>query len=151
MNARRFSMHWLLGTLALVSFCGCSDDTVIVKGTVTMDGEAVDGGELFLNPVGEGPRAFALVNPEGQFQLVATGSNRGAFPGTYHVLYRNKVKLDARKQATLKRQAAGLDTSELMIRLQSPRKSPIVIPEAGTDDLVIAISRKEGWEQSIGD
>ena len=138
--------------LALLLPCaGCDDGTVPARGKLLIDGEPADNGRLVLNPDGDGKRLYGVVTESGDFQLFVQGSKQGAIPGTYHVLFKHQLNLSEQAQQKLERQAAGLDLNELTVSYSSPRKTPIEVPEAGIEDLVIDIRRKDGWVKIVGD
>lgn len=143
---RWFVVLWVASAVA-----GCSDGTVVVQGRVSIDGEPVDNGRLILNPVGGGQKGIGGVDADSTFRLFAPGSKNGVLPGKYHVLFKHDLELTERARKKLERGAAGLDLAELSVSYSSPRDVPIEITDAGADDLIIQISRKDGWRQIVGD
>ena len=139
----------LLSTCVLV---GCDDGSVVVQGTVTVDGEPLTNGRLMFRPIdGNGQNAYGLVSSSGKFQLRSAESKNGAFPGTYRVMVIHKPEITKKQQQSLKRQAAGLALEELTVNYASPKDLELVIPAEGTESLDLTISRKKGWEKTIGD
>lgn len=137
--------------VAMVTLVGCDDGTVEVTGRVEIDGEPVTNGQLILNPVGDGAKAFGRVVEGGMFRLLSQGSSKGIPAGSYHVLFKHQVELSESAKKTIVKRAGGLPIDELSESYSSPRKSPIEIPAEGTADLLITISRKEGWSRSVSD
>jgi hypothetical protein len=70
-----------LRCLALVSLlvtAGCSDGRVVVRGDVTVDGQAIDEGSISLEPAdGQGPTTGGLIKA-GKYEL---SGNAAAIPG----------------------------------------------------------------------
>lgn len=130
---------------------GCDDGTVVVKGNVEVDGELATNGQLVLNPVGKGPRGFGHITEDGSFQLLSPGSKKGIPPGSYHVLYKHHPQLSDKARRTIEKRAAGLSIDELSVSYLSPKKEPVVVPEEGTENLQIAINRKDGWTKIVSD
>jgi hypothetical protein len=71
---------WLLGLAgaAVLSLAGCSDGKVIVRGTVTVDGQPIDEGAISLEPAdGQGPTTGGTIKG-GKYELIG---NAAATPG----------------------------------------------------------------------
>ena len=67
-----------VGYVVLLACCGCSDGKVIVRGTVTVDGQPIDEGMISLEPAdGQGPTTGGIIK-EGKYEL--TG-NAAVAPG----------------------------------------------------------------------
>jgi len=70
--------------VALVGLVGCpggDSGTAPVSGTVTLDGQPVDGASVAFSPKsGDGQAAAAMTNSEGRFEMA-----NGAAPGSYGV------------------------------------------------------------------
>lgn len=140
-----------LAVVVMVTLVGCDDGTVEVTGRIEIDGVAATNGQLILNPVGDGAKGFGGVAEDGRFRLFSQGSKKGIPAGSYHVLFKHQVELSESARKTLSKRAGGLPVDELSESYSSPRKSPVEIPAEGTDDLLIAISRKAGWNRSVSD
>ena len=55
--------------VVLLACCGCSDGKVIVRGTVTVDGQPIDEGMISLEPAdGQGPTTGGIIK-EGKYEL----------------------------------------------------------------------------------
>lgn len=68
--------------------CGGSGSlgTVPVTGSVTLDGEPVEGASVVFSPVtAEGRAAAAKTGPDGKFKLTTQATDDGAVPGSYKV------------------------------------------------------------------
>jgi hypothetical protein len=79
-----------IGLLGLSLLAGCGSDLAAVRGTVTMDGQPVIGGEQMYGTVsyyregGGGAPAVAIIDSAGKYEL-RTGGQSGIEPGTYLV------------------------------------------------------------------
>ena len=83
MNTRTVSYVCLLATIFLA---GCSD-LASVSGTVTLDGEPLEGsqqvrGTVLLHPAAGGAAAVGMVDGEGYYDM-KNGSTDGVAPGQY--------------------------------------------------------------------
>lgn len=80
----------LIGLLGLPLSLGCGSDLAAVSGTVTLDGQPVNGSEKFYGTVsfyreeGGGAPAVGIIDSAGAYQL-RTGSQNGVEPGPYMV------------------------------------------------------------------
>jgi hypothetical protein len=82
--ARRHGL--VLLALAAVG-CGGKYTPVAVEGTVTLDGQPVEGAMVsFLPENGTGRAATGMTDPDGTFQLTTFQEGDGALPGTYRVI-----------------------------------------------------------------
>lgn len=153
MIAMRRRTSWL-PTGALLLCLGCNDGSVLVKGSVSVDGEALESGRMIFSPVkGDGKQGLAAIQPDGTFQLRGGDSKTGAFPGTYRVTITQKPTLSDEQRKKISKQAAGLTVDELTVSYISPKDTPIVIPESGSDDLSIEITTKgrTAWDKIVSD
>jgi hypothetical protein len=55
-----------------------------VHGNVTLEGRALNRGDVQFHPVGDGPSAYASIGANGEYTL-GTGSETGIVPGKYKV------------------------------------------------------------------
>ncbi len=86
--AFRVRVSWLTILLIYGTLLGCGDSgprVVPVAGTVTLDGEPVDGAGVLFSPRTQGPSASATTDQEGRFRL-KTGDLDGAVVGQYGVI-----------------------------------------------------------------
>lgn len=87
-----FRSSWLcLLCLLLAAFAGCPGggtgvDTVAVTGTVTLDGQPVQGANVAFAPKSaDGKAAAGLTDASGRFELTTIEASDGALPGSYAV------------------------------------------------------------------
>jgi hypothetical protein len=79
------------GLLVLAAVCGCSRSdpnapkTVPGGGTVTLNGQPVEGASVTFSPAGAGRVAYGKTDAQGQFKLSTTNTIPGAVPGAYQV------------------------------------------------------------------
>lgn len=84
-------LNGLVGFCATVAVAltGCNGgsnvDTVPVTGTVTMNGQPVEGAAVTFSPEGAGHAAAAVTDASGKFQLTTETSGDGAVAGAYKV------------------------------------------------------------------
>lgn len=90
---RRVFVGLIIGNVAWCGVSGCSKTDKLglkeVTGTVTYDGDPVDGAIVTLVPQAKSGRsATGTTNTEGQFKLGTVSAGDGAFPGEYNVTIR---------------------------------------------------------------
>jgi len=84
------SISFSLGALVLFFTAGCGNGLASVKGTVTLDGQLVNGGPEMYGTVsfyregGGGATAVAIIDSSGGYEL-KTGAQIGIKPGAYQV------------------------------------------------------------------
>jgi hypothetical protein len=86
---RRLRAAGLLTLLCATAGCGGKHTPVPVSGTVTLDGQPLEGATVYFYMVGderEGRPAMGTTNKDGEFQLSTLGNNDGALPGRYKVV-----------------------------------------------------------------
>jgi len=79
---------------------GCGSDglgTAPVSGTVTLDGEPVEGAGVMFNPVKPGPIAIGTTDAAGRFVL-ATGKLPGAMLGEHRITLSKSLVLNSTQQ-----------------------------------------------------
>jgi len=76
----------------LVGFVGCERESpregpqmVEVTGTITLDGEPVEGAHIGFSPETSGPAAFAVSDKRGRYELRTRDPGDGAIPGKYGI------------------------------------------------------------------
>ena len=73
-----------------VALSGCGGDaglnTAPVTGTVTLDGEPLEGAAVSFSPEGDGHAAAGVTDASGEFVLTTETKGDGAVPGTYQVM-----------------------------------------------------------------
>ena len=141
-----------LVALALAAFlvgCGGGPRPVKVTGTVTLNGEPVEGATVQFVPVKEGGRpATGLTKADGGFSLTTVENYDGALPGDYKVVitYRPPVETDPAQSTeqgmrqAMKAQAqqkrgkpkyvippAYSDQSQTPLTQSVPAKGPVII------------------------
>ena len=85
----RHFMGFILRTASGV-FMGCGGQTgtegaVAATGTVTYQGQPVEGATVVFAPEGQGRASSAITDASGRFQLTTLGPGDGAMPGKYQV------------------------------------------------------------------
>lgn len=95
-----------------VALCGCSEPpTVLVRGTVTHDGQPLEGATVtFINGKESGRPAFGVTDAQGRYELSthlhADEFIEGAFPDEYAVIFR-KVRYPQNTQVRMKMSQLG--------------------------------------------
>jgi hypothetical protein len=95
-NMRPSSWKFFLCLAAVVVFAGCGGGgsevgATAVSGTVTLDGQPVEGANVAFAPKGEGGRAATgITDAEGKFTLTTLEAGDGAMPGSYGVTVTKK-------------------------------------------------------------
>jgi hypothetical protein len=88
MRARHLSVFVVV--YVLPTLLGCGNDLASVNGTVSLDGQPVNGGPqmygtvTFYSETGQGAPATAIIDESGRYSL-KTGGRDGVEPGTYLV------------------------------------------------------------------
>ena len=90
-----FAILCAIGTVSFFSLVGCGGnagypDTAPVTGTVTLDGEPLEGAKVSFAPV-EGRHSTGKTNAEGKYELRYTGAIKGAMLGTHRVMIEKKI------------------------------------------------------------
>jgi hypothetical protein len=88
----------LMSFAVMATFAGCGGgnpfDTVPVTGTVTLDGQPVDGALVLFQPSGDHKAASGTTDSSGKFTLTTGNAGDGAMPGQYKVTV-SKTKTEA--------------------------------------------------------
>src|SRR5207249_2020847 len=72
--------------LVPIGLVGCSQsETVVVTGTVTLNGKPADQVEVAFNPKKNGRLTTGVTDADGKFTLSTAKPNDGAMPGEYAV------------------------------------------------------------------
>lgn len=141
--------------LAMASFlvgCGSEaelDGLVAVTGTVTHNGQPVEGATVTFNPT-EGRAASGITDAEGRFTLTTLTANDGAMPGSYNV---GISKTDVQGAMTAEEAEAYLMqhnqappppvTKELLpVKYKNPAKSGLTatVNESGANDFTFELA-----------
>jgi hypothetical protein len=94
------NIKYLFIILVVLVFCGCNRNnhlgTMIVKGTVKVDGQAMEGIEVIFSPAsGDGLPAYGQTDENGNYSLTTAGTKigSGAVPGEFIPTF-TKVSLE---------------------------------------------------------
>ena len=107
---RKSAPCWLLVLVAMCTLIGCGPDrpaTVKVSGTVTLDGEAVEGATVAFFPAGEGLPGRGVTDASGDFTLTTFEAGDGAVPGEHRV---SVSKTKAPEGTTVEVEGETIDT-----------------------------------------
>ena len=152
MQQNFFFRSALMGFSVLV-FIGCSNPDaryVKVAGTITYNGQAVEGATITFLPVDPaGESASGLTDTGGMFSLTSTGAvegGRGALPGEYRVrITKVPVLVDKDFEAY---DRGEIDYDELLKRRASQPATPVkgLLPEkyAHPDKTVLTATVEKG-------
>ena len=86
MPAERLAACFALIVLGLIVGCGGGADIGAVTGTVTMDGQPLEGASVVFVPAVGGRPAGAMTDAEGKFELNFSGGRKGTLPGKNKVM-----------------------------------------------------------------
>ena len=81
----------VIATMALYSLAGCTHnpanypDTAPVTGTVTLDGQPLEGATVNFKPGGGGRPSRGITDADGNYELMYSGTVQGAMLGTHTV------------------------------------------------------------------
>ena len=123
----------------LLFLLGCSRPQYVVEGTISVEGQPVNGGRLRFVPVGQTPgqAVYAPIREDGTYQADARG---GVFAGTYRVEVWAQQKTGRRIQAE-----AGVPGSEIDEVIPVGAKSY----GGGTSPLEVSLPAPEGGPLNI--
>ncbi len=80
----------LAGLVTCVAIAGCGEQAlegvVPVSGTVTYQGQPVEGANVIFTPVAEGRAASGVTDSRGRYTLTTLQPGDGAEPGSYRVM-----------------------------------------------------------------
>jgi len=123
--------------VALIAGCGGTGlHTIVVTGTVTFDGEPLEGAAITFTPRGEGHPAFGITDANGRYTLQTMLGNpdAGTTPGDYEVAI---TKFEATPPRTEEEDALGLPPP-------SPRSLiPVRYGSTGTSGLAATVRQGE--------
>ena len=130
-----FARNWkfLVALVALVAIVGCTEPstrpaTLEVTGTVTYNGQPVDGARVTFSPTGDGDAASGTTDASGNFTLTSFEDGDGAVAGSYEVAV-SKTEGGAAADTG----AAGLtDSQEDMDALYEAAADEIAADQAGS-------------------
>jgi hypothetical protein len=126
---RRFLVVFVSSGLATV-LSGCGGPKLVpVSGTVTIDGQPLTGGYIFVMPK-DARAAGGKIDSQGRFTLTTTDEGDGCKPGTHAVTVTAKEHLSpTRVKHLIPPKYAQPDTSETTVTIDGP-----------TDNLAIALT-----------
>ncbi|HEV7282141.1 MAG TPA: carboxypeptidase-like regulatory domain-containing protein [Pirellulaceae bacterium] len=84
-----------ISAVLLATTVGCGPTLGSVSGTVTMDGQPVEGVQLDFEPVEGGAGATGFTDEQGNYGLMFPGRQEGAPPGEYFVRLTGAERDDA--------------------------------------------------------
>lgn len=120
-------MQRLVCGLALVALTvsGCQQsDTVLVTGTVTLNGQPVDKAEVVFNPKQGGRFASGVTDAQGHFSLSTAKPGDGAVPGQYTATLGEYYPPDAPPSPP---KGGGFLPSRFPTKYADPSKSPVTV------------------------
>ena len=89
-SLNRFSGGVALVALAvLASLAGCSDSnprTYPLSGSVTLDGQPLEGAAIMLKPVNGGSNGYGVADAEGRFEITTYRQGDGALGGEHRII-----------------------------------------------------------------
>lgn len=122
---------------------GCSGgDMLPVEGTVTLDGEPLEGAAISFVPAEGGRPCSGQTDAQGHFTLASYVAGDGVPPGEYKVTV---IKLDARRQATAAPTEEGAaDGQKAMGNIEQSVKflTPMKYSSPATTDLRVEVTDK---------
>jgi hypothetical protein len=139
----------LVSWVAICSGCGDGPRLVPVAGTVTLDGEPLEGATLSFVPVEGNPVSTAgsdVSGPRGNFQMTYNG-RAGLAPGKYKVMISKTVEVAPKgkeispifAKASVEKQLMGL-TKETIPPQKFERE--VEVPEGGAKDFALDFKSK---------
>ncbi len=128
-----------LGLVATLA--GCSGSNMLpVEGTVTLDGEPLEGAAISFVPAEGGRPCTGQTDADGHFTLASYVAGDGVPPGEYKVTI---VKLDTRRQAEAAPVEDGTEgEEEVMGKVEQSAKflTPMKLASPATTDLKVEVS-----------
>jgi hypothetical protein len=116
-----------VGVVVALLLTGCGPKPVKVSGTVTLNGQPVDGASVQFVPAdGSGRQASGGTDKDGKFQLTTYENNDGAMPGEYKVVvkYTPPVETGASANTEVMKQVIAQQQKD------AKKKPKYVIPAA---------------------
>ncbi len=114
--------------LVIAAFLGCGDSantlpTANAGGTVTLNGQPVEGANVYFSPQRGGRAAYGVTDSRGGFRLKTSPTISGAMPGAYGVgIAKQRAEATAGKDIRSSSSAPKL-TNELPDHYREPAKS----------------------------
>jgi hypothetical protein len=128
--------------IAALALCGpgCGKKAVRTSGTVTLDGQPVEGATVLFTPLAEGaPTARGVTGPGGAFELTTSKEKDGALPGEY------KVTVTYTEPVELSSAVGGVDAMKagMQMREKAARRPPkYIIPPAYSNPATTPLTQK---------
>ena len=121
-----------IGVTLLLAGAGCSGNSpVAVRGTVTLDGNPVEGAiVLFMPEGGAGRQASGQTGADGGFQLTTFTTNDGALRGKYKVVVQYTEAVEPPPGGNVKDVMQGLEKAQKAKKVTTPK---YVIPARYSD------------------
>jgi hypothetical protein len=128
MSKTRMQTNRVLSVVTLLACAvsqGCGGNGfATVEGKVSLDGKALEGGNVTLHPVGPGPLSYSGIAPDGSYQI-RTASRKGVLPGNY--------------VATVSWRSGTPSPGMTLRQIQALEKVPIRYCVEGTSDLHLEV------------
>jgi hypothetical protein len=123
---------WGGAVVALVLVgAGCGGNSpVSVRGTVTLDGQPVEGATVLFLPEGGGRQATGQTGADGSFRLTTIDANDGAFPGNYKVVVQYTQGVEAPPAGNVRDAMQGQEKARKAAKKVAPK---YVIPARYSD------------------
>jgi hypothetical protein len=120
-----------VATALLLASAGCGKKPAPVRGTLTLDGQPVEGATVLFVPeqAGEGRQATGQTGAGGKFELTTARKGDGAFPGNYKVVVQYGEGVEAPPSSNMRDAFQGLDKA----RKEGNKKPPkyVIPPQYG--------------------
>ena len=133
-----------------IALSGCKNAAIKSEGRVLIEGEPATNGKLMLNPVGEGAKAFSMVDDTGAFKLRTIGGGEGVLPGEYTVFFQRTLSEEQQKPSD-SRAATMARLDEVTLNYRAPKDKTVNIQPDQKDELIIDIREQDGWKISVSD
>jgi hypothetical protein len=145
----RASLAWAAVVAAVVlAVPGCGGGgKVAVKGTVTLDGQPVEGAMVAFVPAdpGKGEIAYGTTDKDGTFRLTTTKPNDGAVPGEYKVTVVYAEAAEAPPAQGMKEAFEGLQKARAQQRTKPPKYNvPAKYGDPARSDLRQTVPPRDG-------
>lgn len=136
----------LLPLLVLLLGCSGSEYTLVnVSGTVTLDGQPLEGAKLFFSPKGSaespvpGPRSSAVTDAQGAFRLETKQGHLGAVAGSHRVRI-TTLKESVDPENPIK--VITISPEKIPAYYRTGGRLDTIIPATGQDDLRFDLESK---------
>ena len=135
-SLNRFAVGVALMTLAtfpcLLGCSGSNPSTYPLSGSVTLDGEPLEGAAIMLKPVDGGSNGYGVTDAAGHFEITTYRQGDGALPGDHQVIVSLKKTVQPADMEPNEEEEEGLDDgTELAVSNQVEVTS--LVPERYAD------------------